>query len=442
MTPISLGTLATIVDGTLEGDPWIKVSGFATDSSAVCHGDIFLAIRGARVDGHDFVGQALHKGAVASLVERAVDGPHVRVASLVQALAQIGRHFRAGFDGPVVGITGSAGKTTTKEFVAAAVSSLGAVLKTEGNRNTEYTSPLVWTDLAPETRAVVVEMAMRGFGQIAHLASVARPTVGLITNVGYAHLEQVGSREGIARAKGELLESLPSSGTAILWNDCEFLQFLRSRSGTADVRTFGFADGADCRITCYEPIDWRACSVRGLCEGAPWMARLPAIGKHVALDAAAAVLTAHTLSVDAQQAADRLSEVALPPMRMEVRHLGAATVLLDTYNASPPSMISAIETLEEMPVSGRRVAVLGEMRELGEYAEPGHRAVGDALRGSKIDEVLFVGENMRFALEQTGTASFRQGTMEEARELLRGLKDGDVALIKGSRALELERALD
>lgn len=180
----------------------IVVTGFATDNREVKPGDAFLAIAGARVDGHDFVEQALAAGASLAVVERPVDGPHIHVDNLVQALARLGASFRDSFSGPVVGITGSAGKTTTKELVASALSPLGEILKTEGNRNTEFTAPLLWPQIEPETAAVVVEMSMRGFGHIAHLAAFSRPTVGIVTNIGHSHLETVGNRDGIARAKG------------------------------------------------------------------------------------------------------------------------------------------------------------------------------------------------------------------------------------------------
>ncbi len=442
MSPLSLGELATIVGGQAIGERNTLVTGFATDSNAVSSGDLFIAIRGSRVDGHDFVPAALQRGACAALVERSIKGSHIRVRSVVDALADLGRHFRSKFSGPVVGVTGSAGKTTTKEFVAAALAQCGPVLKSQGNRNTEFTSPLLWTDLTSETKAVIVEMAMRGFGQIGHLASIAKPNIGIVTNVGYAHLGQVGSREGIAMSKAELLRALPPEGTAVLWNECEFLDFLREESPEGQARTFGFEDVADCRITSYTPLGWDLCIVEGECDGKHWRAELGSVGRHVALDAAAAVLTAQVLGLDVEEAAAALSTVSLPPMRMEIRRVGGATVLLDTYNASPPSMISAIETLTDMPVKGRRMAVLGEMRELGEYTEPGHRAVGDALRRSRLDSVLFVGDGMRFAREQLGNGSYREGTLADAKELLNELHEGDVVLIKGSRALELERALD
>ncbi|AIE88158.1 UDP-N-acetylmuramoylalanyl-D-glutamyl-2,6-diaminopimelate--D-alanyl-D-alanine ligase [Fimbriimonas ginsengisoli Gsoil 348] len=438
--------LADLLQGKLSGDPDLRVTGFATDSGGGKPGDLFLAIKGARVDGHEFVAEALRTGAVAAVVERPVDGPHILVENLVDALARMGSTLRSGFDGPVIAITGSAGKTTTKEFVAAALSPLGSVLKSEGNRNTEYTSPLLWMDLEPDHRAVVVEMAMRGFGQIRHLAEFTRPTDALITNIGYSHLEQVGSREGIADAKGELLETLPENGVAILWHEDEFLERL-SKKTKAKVRTFGYDPGADCLITSYRALDWDACEVGGTLDGIPWEARLPAVGKHIGLNAAAAVLTVAGLGVAPQEAAEALKGARIPPMRMEIVEHRGARVLLDTYNASPPSMIAAIETLSDLPATGRRRAVIGEMRELGDHREAAHRLVGQALAQNGLDEVILFGEPVHFVREAAMEAGMEAShigiadSIDDVRAFLDRTEPGDAILIKGSRALELERAL-
>jgi UDP-N-acetylmuramoyl-tripeptide--D-alanyl-D-alanine ligase len=430
--------------GTLVGDD-APVIGFATDSNGVVHGDLFLAIRGARVDGHDYVSSAIANGCSGTLAERSVDGPHILVPDLVQALAKMASGLRDTFSGPVIGVTGSAGKTTTKEFIAAALSPLGDILKTEGNRNTEFTAPLLWAELTSEHRAVVVEMSMRGFGQIAHLANFSRPSTGVVTNIGFSHIEMVGSREGIALAKSELLEALPSDGTAIVWQEDEFLYVLKSKAGGRNLLTFGFGPNSNCRIVSYRPLSWTQCEVVGEIDGQRWSSSLPVVGKHIALNAAAAMAVAYSVGVDVQQAAAGLGNAVLPPMRMQVVELNQAHVLLDTYNASPPSMAAAIQTLADMPVEGSRRAVIGEMRELGDYAEEAHRMVGRSLAGQKLDEVLFVGQSMRWALEEAvslGIPMRMANDLDDVRQFLRASKAGDAVLVKGSRALELEKALE
>ena len=426
--------------------PGQTISTFSLDSNAVSPGDLFLAVKGARVDGHDFVTKALARGAVGTLAERPVEGPYILVPNLVNALAQLASFFRIQFEGPVVAITGSAGKTTTKEFVANTLSSLGPVLKTPGNRNSEYTSPLLWTDLDETHKAVVVEMAMRGFNQIEHLASFSRPQIGIVTNIGYAHMEMVGSRHGIVEAKGELLEALPAEGAAILWNEDDMLEWLRPKS-EARVYTFGIEPGSDCQITDYRAVNWDTSVLNGICGGKPWEATLPVAGRHIALNAAAGVLTAAILGIDPAVAASSLKDVVLPPMRMEVVKLNGATILLDNYNASPPSMIAAIETLSDLPVDGRRFAVIGEMRELGEYTEAAHRNVGKTIGKAGFNRVLFYGPSTEVSIEealgngmQEGAISVAQ-SIEDVERFLQEMQPGDAGMIKGSRALELERAL-
>jgi UDP-N-acetylmuramoyl-tripeptide--D-alanyl-D-alanine ligase len=445
MTPRPLTDLAVRLGAQIHAHE-AQVTGFATDNREVRPGDLFLAICGSRVDGHSFAQDAMARGASACLVERPVDEPYLLVDDLVTSLARMAASFRDTFTGPVVGITGSVGKTTAKDLTAAALSPLGPVLKSEGNRNTEYTSPLVWAELEPEHRAVVMEMGMRGFGQIAHLASFSRPTIGTVTNVGFAHLELVGTREGIARAKAELVQSLPVNGVAVLWAGDDFLDFLRSET-PARTATFGFEPDADCALLGYRAPDWHASYVEGRCHGERWCARLPSVGRHVALSAAAAVLAAAEAGVDPRKAAEALADARLAPMRMEVIEREGVRILLDTYNAGPPSMAGALETFSELPVSGRRLAVIGEMRELGEYTEEAHRRLGEVLAGHSLDAVVFFGAPTRWTLEAAIAAGMAEAqlvfaeSIEEVRQFVVDARPGDAVLIKGSRSLELERAV-
>lgn len=448
MNPIPLDELARMVGGEIFGArPGSTIEGFATDSREVRPGDLFIAIRGERVDGHDFAEAVMQAGAVAILAERAVPGPHVLVPNVVGALAGMAASFRNRFPGPVVGVTGSAGKTTAKEFLAAALSPLGSILKTTGNRNTEYTVPLLWPEIEEGTRAVVVEMAMRGFGQIAHLASFCRPTVGVITNVGYSHLSEVGSREGIAIAKAELLAALPSDGVAVLWSNDDYVGFLRSRA-PKEIVTFGFEPRAGVRLTGYRPLDWHRSQVTGSAFGSPFEMELPAVGRHIALGAAAALAVAVRLGVPIDRAAASVTMATLPPMRMEIIEWNGATILLDAYNAAPPSVLAAIQTLAEAPHAVRRRAVLGDMRELGASTEEAHRAMGRYVVDYSLDDVCFFGDATRLAEEEaihlgmSRSRVHRADSLGEVAEFLSRVQPGDAVLIKGSRALELERALD
>lgn len=493
MLRIPLGELAERLGGELSGtatpNRQSEITGFATDSRDVMPGDLFIAIRGAQVDGHAYVEDAFKKGAVAALVERPISGPYIQVYSVVAALARMARSFRDEFDGPVIGITGSAGKSSCKEFLASALAPLGRVLKTEGNRNTEYTAPLMWAELREEGRgardegcapstfdpqpftAVVVEMGMRGRGQIAHLASFSKPTIAVITNIGVSHLSELGSRVAIARAKAEILEALPEDGIAILWAEDDYLALLtdialRAPGGSSRrIMTFGFSEAADARIVSYRATGWESAEIEIAYEGNAYRATLPVVGRHQALNAAAGFLGAVSAGVPPSIAAQGLANAKLPPMRMAIRERGDVTYVLDMYNASPPSVIAALETVRDVlnspsPLCGEGaagcgpfIAVLGEMRELGEHTEQGHRDVGEALVQFGVDRAILLAANVG---TNHPTATIREAAVdagmpaskievvsshEEVKALLTETKGPAVVLVKGSRGVELERTL-
>lgn len=454
--------------GELRGED-VAVTGFATDSRSCVPGDLFIAIQGANVDGRDFLTSV---SAACALVEpghpalEAATFPLIIVDSVVEALASFGRFLRAQFDGPVVGITGSVGKSTVKELVAAALTPLGEVVKTEGNRNTEYTAPLMWAEVTPETRAVVVEMGMRGLGQIAHLASIAQPTIGVITNIGVTHLSELGSKEAIAQAKAELIEGLvsPSSagegGIAIIWADDPFRNLLEEKAAAvgATLKTFGtrgtgFQPGVpDASVIDYQATDWNSCRAKIEIAGQQLQVLLPNVGRHFALGAAAALLVAEAAGVDLDEAAKALGQVQLPPMRMAVREHAGITWVLDMYNAAPVSTVAAMETVAEVAV-GPKFAVLGEMRELGDATEEGHRWVGKALFDLGFEAAIMLDAGgggagptqwiVAGAVEAGMSASnlVHAASFEEVREWLSHRGPGDTVLVKGSRGVELEKVV-
>lgn len=444
---LTLSELASRMGGALVGQDGL-VTGFATDNRQVQPGDLFICIQGEKVDGHAFALAARQAGAVGALASQAVEVPHILVSDVAEALGNLARSYRAAFAGPVIGITGSNGKTTTKELTAAAVAGLGPVLKTLGNRNAEYTAPLAWVGLLPSHRVAVVELAMRGLGQIAHLARFHQPTIGVITCIGTAHIEKVGSRAGIARAKGELLESLPAGGVSILWQEDDFFHDLLARV-PGELRTFGFGPDAECQVLGVRMDGWERSIVRGSLDGVVFESPIPLIGRHQALNAAAAILAAHTAGVPVLAAAESLQQAELPPMRMEVVDVRGAKLIVDAYNASPNSTVAALHTLLESPAR-RRFAVLGEMRELGDFSESGHKEVGLALAGTPIDGVLTTGGQASLIADTAVEHGFPPEHLTKLDALdhaaitafLERLGEGDVALIKGSRALELERAIE
>lgn len=448
MLPMTVGEFARRAGATLvDIHPDTAFYSFATDDREAGPGALFLAIKGSRVDGHDFVPMAMRNGAVAAVVEREVEDPHILVSNLVEALAKMASSFRDEFDGVVVGVTGSAGKTTTKEFVAAALSPLGYVGKTEGNRNTELTAPLAWAELRGTEAAMVVEMSMRGFGQIEHLASFSRPRIGIVTGIGSNHIEKVGSIEGVAKAKAELLESLPSDGIGIIFHEDRFGEYLRSRAA-CPVLSFGWERGADARLLSYRPKNWRHSEFEIELGGKKFGGSLKFAGRHMVQNAAAALLAAVGAGVEPSAAIDAIASADLPSMRMEVIDTEHGTIVLDAYNAAPESFIAAIRTLAEVPAPGRKIVIAGDMRELGDAAERGHRAVGAAIAEHGIDRLITVGELARSIAEEAVKGGLSPQSISQydsvgdaSQELSRFLPD-DTILIKGSRAVELERILE
>lgn len=429
--------------------PSTEVSGFATDHRDVHSGNAFIAIKGARVDGHMFCDEAMSRGAAVCIVEKLVDAPHILVPNVATALGQFGSSIREEFSGPVIGITGSVGKTTTKEMIAAALAPLGTVLKSEGNRNTEWTSPLVWDNLGPNSSAAVIEMSMRGFGHIAHLANVHKPNIGIITMIGASHLELVGSLEGVAKAKGELIEALPADGLAILPVDDPFFDQLAATS-PVPVLTFGRSKNATLRLNSFLAQSWTEgllnVSYQGESHAGAYKLNVPFAGEHFAINACAALLVAITSGVAVEDAIQAIESMPGVPGRMDVHDFNGVTLVFDAYNASPQSFAAALRTLHQVPCRGRRIVVAGEMKELGDASQIEHRRIGELMHALGVDVAVFYGEEMESAFDILknagwGDRAWMANDHDAIRAYIESLQPGDTVLIKGSRAMELDKAM-
>ena len=420
--------------GTPAGGAQIAFPHVSTDTRTLQPGDLFVALVGRDTDGHQFIPQALRAGAgglvVSQPVVASLDTPTLRVPDTEVAYGLLARFWRDRFDIPVVGVTGSVGKTTVKEMLAAVLSPLGPVLKTPASQNNETGVPKALLQLTPEHRAAVVEMGMRGSGQISYLCGIARPTVGVLTVIADNHLELLGSRDAIADAKGELLESLPADGLAVLNADDPYLPRLRAKTAASAV-TYGLRGG-----------DWQAEQVvsaeggwRFTVRGVP--VQIASLSRHDIGNALAALAVADALGVPLADAAEALDSYVPPPMRMQVAQTpGGATVLNDAYNAAPASVKSALETLAAHP-GGRKIAFLGDMRELGDRADAAHRDLGEVIAGlDGLDALYTVGA---LAALIPGAAQRFAGSAEAA-DFARTLPllPGDVVLVKGSRAVAME----
>ena len=432
----------------------LVVSGYSIDSRTVNAGDLFFAVRGERLDGHDFVAAALARGALAAVVSRA------RVATLpdaalgvplliaedpLLALQSLALHVRRQWGRRVVAITGSAGKTTTKEAVAAALAAKFRVLKSQGNLNNSFGMPLQLLRLEPEHEIAVVEMGMNHSGEIAALARIATPDWGVVTNVGTAHIENFAEgQSGIARAKLELVSALPATGVAFL-NCCDpyVSQFGRDFPG----RVVYFGDGpcADPQIVSVAEnlsglhVNYRA----GEREG---RFTLQLLGEHNASNAIAGLAVALEAGVDLDSAIAALQTLTAGDKRGEVIEIGGATILNDSYNSNPEALRSMIRTLATRPATGRRILVAGEMLEQGEHGPDLHTACGITAAEAGLDLVAGVQGNARYlaaAACSGGVASLFLPSAEAAGHwLIQNLRPGDVVLVKGSRGIHLERAIE
>jgi UDP-N-acetylmuramoyl-tripeptide--D-alanyl-D-alanine ligase len=450
MIETTLGEIAAWAGGLLDlADPATPVTAPPTaDSRQVVPGGLFVAIAGERVDGHDYARQAVDAGAVACLAARPVGVPAIVVDDPTAALGRIAGAVLVRLDGcSVVGLTGSQGKTTTKDLLAQLLARRGPTVAPVGSYNTEIGVPLTVLRADRDTRYLVIEMGARGKGHIAYLCDMTRPTVGLVLNVGLAHVGGFGNREGIAAAKGELVESLPSDGVAVLNADDPLVREMASRT-PARVTTFGEHPDADVRFddVRLDPIGRPRFALTY--AGATASVELRLLGRHQAGNAAGAAAVALSLGMELADVAAALSEAgAASRWRMEPHERpDGVLVLNDAYNANPDSMRAALETTASIVRSrrGRGVAVLGPMRELGPASAEAHHEVGGWAVAHGIDTVVVVGEDARHILSGAEAAGVGEAVLvpdgPSAVEWLdKRLRAGDVVLVKASRADGLER---
>ncbi|MER3558180.1 MAG: UDP-N-acetylmuramoyl-tripeptide--D-alanyl-D-alanine ligase [Armatimonadota bacterium] len=416
------------------------ITGVCTDSRLVQPGDLFVALRGERTDGHQYLQEVFAKGAICALVEYiplgAEEMPLLRVPSTVQALGKLAQHYRRQMHATVIGITGSTGKTTIKEMLACALEAgyPNTIHKNAGNYNTEIGVPLTLFGLEPHHQFLVQEMAMRGRGQIAYLAELAEPRIGMITQIGWSHVELLGSRQAIAEAKAELLDVLPTDGTAILPRDDRFYEFLRSRCA-CPVYTFGRHEEADARLEAVELYpDHTVGTIRfadrvPLPDGAERVAvlDLPHLGEHLLYNACAVMLASALLGVAPEKAGRALQNLPLPEMRMHIQRQSGGWVLInDAYNANPDSMRSALNVLLRQAPAQRRIAVLGDMKELGPYSMRLHWHLGRWLASQPLDYLVLVGADVLWtaaAAKEGGFLGFGGEQVSQAeRDALEELK--------------------
>ena len=438
---IRLSEFARIVGGECLGDG--EITDFCIDSRKAKAGDMFVCLKGARVDGHDYIPKAAQNGATSALVERKMptDLPCVLVPDTLKALQDFAAWYRNQLDLKVIAVTGSVGKTTTKEFIAAVLSRAFPTYKTQGNMNSETGLPLTLIHTEPEHRAVVTEMGMCGFGEISELSLIARPDIGVLTNIGVCHIEYLGSREGILKAKCEIVDGMSDDGVLILNGDDPLLATV---SDTKQRRV---------RYGLNSPeYEYYAYNVAVLSEGVCFTAKTPlgdldvnlAIdGIHNVYNSLAAIAVGVECGMDLKSIGEGLLCMEKAPMRQNVRKEKGMTLIEDCYNASPTSMKASIDVLKGK--SGRKIAVLGDMLELGENSAEYHRSVGEMLEGVSV--LIAYGDYASAYLEGASKAGVLQRipcrTAEDAAVNLNLVaREGDVILFKASRGMHAETVIE
>jgi UDP-N-acetylmuramoyl-tripeptide--D-alanyl-D-alanine ligase len=422
----------------------IAFAGVTTDSRAICAGDLFVALKGERFDGHAYVAEAFRRGAAAAMTSHGVEAvppiPQLIVDDTRLALGRLAAHWRGRFTLPVVALTGSNGKTTVKEMLAAILAAhcgnAQAVLATEGNLNNDVGMPLTLLKLRERHRYAVIEMGMNHAGEIDYLTRIARPHIAIVNNAQRAHVGLLGSLRAIAAAKGEIYAGLDASGIALVNADEPFAAYWRELNAGRRVVTFGLSDAADVRAA---RVDDEA---RFVTPTDAFSIRLQVAGEHNVRNAAAACAAAYALDISTRAIQDGLAHFRGVPGRLQRRAgLDGALVIDDSYNANPESMTAAVQVLAEE--KGRRVLVMGDMGELGEEAPAMHAEVGAFAASRGIEVLLALGDFSRHAAAAFGSGARHFTDVEEAIRAARALAARDTAfLVKGSRFMRMERVAD
>ena len=451
---LNLQEILAATGGGCENTQNVEFCGVNTDSRSIKAGELFVALSGENFDGHNYCAKALELGAAGVVISHDVAGlPQnavaVKVDDTLKAYQLIAKAWRDKQKKlKVVAVTGSNGKTSTKDLIAACLAVKYNVVKTEANFNNEIGLPKTLLNIKPDTEIAVVEMGMRGLGQIRALCELASPDVAVVTNVGETHMELLGSMENIAKAKGEIVEGLTAQQFAVLNNDDAFVRAMADKTAAQTV-TYGCGEDA---CVCAENVVLNADGSEFDCVCARTGERehivLPLLGEHNVYNALAAISVAVTFNVPLAQVKTALKDVKLTGKRQEFVQIGAVTVINDAYNASPASMASALKTLHAVKSAkgGRAVAVLADMLELGALSQSAHAEVGEMAAAEGVDVLITYGEeavNIGKAAQNGGVKTFICRDRAEAAKILSGIvRNNDIILLKGSHSMQVDGLID
>ncbi|MBA1333683.1 MAG: UDP-N-acetylmuramoyl-tripeptide--D-alanyl-D-alanine ligase [Firmicutes bacterium] len=449
MEIINAYEIAEAVGGKIKcGSGTTEITGVSTDTRILREGNMFIPLKGERFDGHQFINQAVERGARVLLVEKdehyGFNGVVViKVDDTMTALHSLAKWYRNRFCAEFVAVTGSTGKTTTKNMIASVLSKRFSVIKTPGNYNNQIGLPLTIMQMDSTHQAGVIEMGMSSFGEIRTLMEIVRPRVSVITNIGMSHIEKLGSRENILKAKMEIFEGMGENPVAVVNGDDELL-----RKGTAEINIpviyFGIESG-DYRAARIDMLGERRSEYTLCAEGNEYHVSIPVAGKHNIYNSLAAIAVGRTFGMDFADIILGLEDLEEEKMRLVIEDgPGGIKVINDTYNASPDSMKSALEVLR-MVEGRRKIAVLADMLEMGQYAEEGHRMVGRYVAENEVDILITVGHNSKYIAQGAMDRGMKRDCIycfehkKDAERLLETLvTEQDVLLFKGSRGMKME----
>lgn len=422
------------------------------DSRLANNGDLFIAIIGENLDGHQFIKSAYENGCKtfiknesSSIKLDSSDINLIEVKDTEIALGDIARYYKSKFDIPYIGITGSVGKTTTRDMVYSALSSKFNTLKNQGNLNNQLGVPLTLFKLEDSHECAVIEMGMSGFNEIEYLANIVNPSIGVISNIGLSHIENLESQEGILKAKMEIATNFNSSSTLIVNGDDKFLKTLKERNLNYKIKTFGFGENNDIYCKSYN-MDEESITFTCFINEKEETIFIPTVGEHNIYNAMAAILVGLSLGISLKDIKEGLKDFKATKMRLDILKNDQLTIINDTYNASPDSMKAALKILGRY--KNRKVAILGDMFEMGEHAEYGHKLVGEEVINN-VDLLITIGKDSLFIKDKSLELGFNKdnayhfNTKEEAiNEIDKLINDNDVVLVKASRGMKLEQIVE
>ena len=452
MEMLTIAEIVRATGGTLtDGDAETKIIDINTDSRVMCEGMLFVALTGENFDGHDFAQNAISNGAVGAVVSKDIplSGPKILVKDTLKALGDIATYYRMKFSVPFIGITGSVGKTTTKDMIACVLDSKYNVLKTKGNFNNQIGLPLTLLRLSNQHEIAITEMGMSGFGEIDNLASMVKPSVCVFTNIGMSHIEKLGSRENIRKAKFEMLNHAQRGANVIFCGDDEMLWDAKSQFLGFKALSYGISN-KECDVLAKDIVYGTDSTEFTIYTGdREFRVYIPVLGEHNVNNALAAYLVGRCYGVSDEEYKMAVSGFRPGNMRQNILEVNGITVINDCYNASPSSVQAGLKILNQIDRDRRKIAILGDMLEMGNWAEEAHTLVGKYVVDNQVEILVTVGKDSVKIADGAAMAGMNKENIhsfknnDEVKAFLDSIiKKGDIVLVKGSRGMKLETVVE